>query len=568
MKDSLVQRLVNSAWPDDKEILVQDNKSGKNIKKYRSAVASLISALPADKQSVVIHTQELWPFAVAIAASLAAGKKVIIPGFAGIDLIENPEYANAVFLGDKNAPGFTDIKSIADENTCNQEIPINDNPGHIVLLTSGTSGKAKLFEKKTRQIEEELDNLLSLWQSRYIGSTVYTTVSHQHLYGFLFAFLVPWCAGIPIFEKRIAYPESIGAFNHEKITLVSSPAFLKRMSDIKDLYSPISRIETIFSSGGPLPEKVSHNLESSLNTQIWEIFGSTETGGIAYRRLSENKAWKAFKGVEISINPQNCIVIKSDYMESRKPYITSDLARTEKDGTFYLLGRKDSIVKIEETRISLDEVAARLEASKDVNRAKVLLLEGRRQYLAAVLIPSRETAESIARSGRKDMISKLRSYLAAYFPAVTIPRKWRFIEEFPVDTQSKIRQSDLKALFKPHVDNLDYSIVYLNPAERQLKCYLIFSSDHPFFQGHFPQTPILPGVAQVFATMMIARNHLDLPEGFRTISRLKFHQPIFPDNPLSLEITINQAYDKLVYTFRGPDGILFSRGTIRKESFK
>jgi acyl-coenzyme A synthetase/AMP-(fatty) acid ligase len=565
MKESLVHRLINLTWPDDKILLFKSDGSGKTIKEYRSAVASLRSALPVEKQSAIIHTQELWPFAIALIGSLSAGKKVIIPGFADIDMISNPEYTDAVFLGDKNTHGFIDIDSITNEKIINPEIPITKKPGRIVLLTSGSSGKARLFEKETHQIEEELDTLSSLWINRYSGSAVYSTVSHQHLYGFLFSFLVPWCSGIPIFEKRIVYPEYIRNPYYEKITLVSSPAFLKRMSEIENSPSLTSRIKTIFSSGGPLPETVARSIENTLNTQVWEIFGSTETGGIAYRRISENKAWKAFKGVDITINNQNCIVIQSDYMKSREPYTTADLARTGKNGTFHLIGRKDSIVKIEETRISLDEVATRLEFLKEVNSAKVILLEGRRQYLAAVVVLSQEVSTHITESDRKDLIYKLKSYLSCYFPAVTIPKKWRFIEEFPMDTQSKIRLSDLKALFKTHVDNLNYSIVYLNPAKGMLRCRLFFNPDHPFFQGHFPQSPILPAVAQLFTALMIARRHLDIGDDFHFISSLKFSKPILPDDRITLEITINQTYDTLIYILKDHDGEMVSKGIVKKK---
>ncbi len=70
--------------------------------------------------------------------------------------------------------------------------------------------------------------------------------------------------------------------------------------------------------------------------------------------------------------------------------------------------------------------------------------------------------------------------------------------------------------------------------------------NEPFFQGHFPGQPIMPGVlvlealAQVggvlaFQTTKEAENHLVI---FVGIDRAKFRKPVVPGDQLRLEVTL------------------------------
>ena len=70
--------------------------------------------------------------------------------------------------------------------------------------------------------------------------------------------------------------------------------------------------------------------------------------------------------------------------------------------------------------------------------------------------------------------------------------------------------------------------------------------NEPFFQGHFPGQPIMPGVlvlealAQVggvlaFQTAKEAENHLVI---FVGIDRAKFRRPVVPGDQLRLEVTL------------------------------
>ena len=74
-------------------------------------------------------------------------------------------------------------------------------------------------------------------------------------------------------------------------------------------------------------------------------------------------------------------------------------------------------------------------------------------------------------------------------------------------------------------------------------------SDSPWFSGHFPGEPILPGVAQirmVFDTISKAMNHEMRVTGVR---RVRFKQIIRPDNQIKIIATPLEQNDD-TYSFR------------------
>ena len=59
---------------------------------------------------------------------------------------------------------------------------------------------------------------------------------------------------------------------------------------------------------------------------------------------------------------------------------------------------------------------------------------------------------------------------------------------------------------------------------------LHLSADLPWFAGHFPGAPLLPGVTQLQLAIHLARAENLLAGEFQGMDQLKFHRPLRPDD--------------------------------------
>ena len=86
----------------------------------------------------------------------------------------------------------------------------------------------------------------------------------------------------------------------------------------------------------------------------------------------------------------------------------------------------------------------------------------------------------------------------------------------------------------------------------------VFSENEYFFQGHFPNNPIVPGVIIVEAMAQTAgvvisndlTNYKDKSVLFMSVNRAKFRKPILPNYKVFFEVELIQNV-KDVYKFKG-----------------
>ena len=85
------------------------------------------------------------------------------------------------------------------------------------------------------------------------------------------------------------------------------------------------------------------------------------------------------------------------------------------------------------------------------------------------------------------------------------------------------------------------------------------TTDEPFFQGHFPEEPVMPGVLQIEAMAqtggLLVLNSVDEPERystyFLTINNVKFRQKVVPGDTLIMRLELLAPIRRGVSTMKG-----------------
>ena len=526
----------------------------------------------------LLHCDDNWHFLLAFTALLQCKKEILLSAHV------SPSCLAEIRDG---APLLTDREDLTHENMLRIPALLGSGPHpggkakkapaivadetSIVMYTSGSAGKPKEIRQRLTEFENDNRFALSKWGEEFLKRKLCSTVNQHHIYGLLYSVLLPFTAGVPFRRSRIRYPEELEKLCDTEYTLITVPAFLKRAVEITQPGSLALKSHWIFSSGGVLEPETAQKTSEVFGFWPLEVYGSTETSGIAWRQSVNGLEWTAFDNAQLSVN-DGCLVVRSPYINDPAGFETSDLAELLENGRFLLKGRMDSIVKIEEKRVSLAEVESRIMQSGLAASACVIAMEDKRQYLAAAVVFNGKGLERFSGLEKNDINRFWREYLSQYFESVVVPKKWRYPEALPVDTQGKIRKEDVRLLFgEPRVpvlagkpqgggfDSLKETVVEKTGNSVSLEFAIPGST--PYFDGHFPGFPILPGVAEIELVTRFAARYLETNVALSEIRRVKFTSPVRPDTPLLLKL---EKTDKtIVFNLSSEDGkTAYSMGTV------
>ena len=309
----------------------------------------------------------------------------------------------------------------------------------MTFYTSGSSGKPKAVTRSFEALLREAQVWESLFGERLGRAEVIGTVPHHFIYGAIFRILWPLWAGRPFDAQPFAdgHALSVRLKQGGDFVLVSSPSLLQRMpaEEIRTL----AGLRAIFTSGSLLEASVA---------KLWnfpiEVYGSTETGGIALRRQEVVDApWTPLPGVKLTLKDDGTLHVRSPYVAPGGEQ-TADLVRFVGEGRFELRGRADRIAKVEGRRVSLAELEALAEAHPAVRRCVMLQSEPHARP-QAVLVP--EMASDVPDYGV--VWEEVRRLMLARYDAVVIPRRHRFVPVLPADARGKHPAEALRRLFAP-----------------------------------------------------------------------------------------------------------------------
>ncbi|MBO7166119.1 MAG: AMP-binding protein [Kiritimatiellae bacterium] len=405
----------------------------------------------------------------------------------------------------------------------------------VVFTTSGSTSTPKRIVKPFSKLAKEV--LYHKKQLRDILSSkpvFLATIEEHHMYGTLWCKLLPKAAECEIDKEVIFTPEALieKMKSHREVILITTPTFLSRFTAYAKQYDIPKNVKEIITSGALLTSEVSKATKDVFGIAPREIFGSTETGGVASRRQhsGEGEDWKVFDSVKISSSPEGNLIVNSPF-SIEKNYTMGDGVIIAPDGrSFKLLGRTDRMVKISEERVSLPEMEEKMVKISGIKEVALCPLTNEHgPYLGAVIVAE----EELASQEKPSMF--IRNECLKIFPKGTAPKKYRFVPELPRNAQGKIQVSALKEVLN---SSFRMPLVFDSQiTENSFTANMVFPSDMPCFKGHFNGYPVLAGVVQVGVANNIAQQFFKCSSPMKTLKKIKFTGVITPGKKIAFSLT-------------------------------
>ena len=387
--------------------------------------------------------------AAAVVASLSGGPQIICPYAFSRQAVEEAlevlpfSYILTERPGDFPSGPEVIIPSISNHKSAMPDAFIDADDTFLMLFTGGSTGKPKVWSKTPRNLFAEALYLSKLFAISP-NDLVLSTVPPRHIYGLLHSVLIPFICSARILGGVYTFPREIlrTAQDYRATILVSIPTHY-RVLKVDDLHRHDLRMA--FSSAGVLEKEDAAYFHSKTGLHITEIYGSTETGGVATRHcLLDGDSWRPLDVVNWKIL-DGILRVKSAFISPTLPldedgfFATSDRADSEEDQRFALLGRVDDVVKIGGKRVDVAAVQTKMKQIPGVRDAVVISLavgSGRQNELAALVVTHLDVQEV-----RKNMVMVSEAY--------AIPKRIVAVEKIPLTSAGKHDRISIERILIP-----------------------------------------------------------------------------------------------------------------------
>lgn len=328
------------------------------------------------------------------------------------------------------------------------EINYMDAGSFVYLYTSGSTGKSRLIKKSFNNLFTEVKELNHLFEFTK-GDIFYFTPPIYHIYGFLFGFMLPMYSKTPVLIDDHFAPDSIAEFVEDKNIshFISIPAYYNMFVKL-DLLDYFKKCRVLTSSSAPLSLETS-KIFYDKGLSITEVYGSTETGGIAYRVSSKDQDWELFSYVDImkvkndnDDAPMELIInsktISVDY-DKESGYNTGDIVEFKNDNRFKLLGRNTRFVKIRGKRLDLSYVVKKYIEYYKLKTGNLIIDD--KIYVGC----NNERIYLISEEPFPESLKNLKQHLKNVLPGYAVPRV--FINQLiPRNNMGKINKSKIEEI--------------------------------------------------------------------------------------------------------------------------
>ncbi|MFW6051015.1 MAG: AMP-binding protein [Myxococcota bacterium] len=516
-------------------------RTASHLMRDAAEVARALPPAAGESQVLLVFQRDRYAMAAALLGAWRAGHAVALPPNTRREAVlavrERPE--TVAVLHDTDAGLGVRVPDLLDPADARGpfEPPVLPQRAAIAtVFTSGTTAEADAWPKTAGQLLGEAEVLADLFEIAP-GTRVVGTVSPGHIYGLLFTVLVPLVRGSAFLRETPLHAEAVAerVAASEAQVLVTVPAHLRGLTAVAP--RSLASLSRVFASTAPLPDDVARAFVERHDRAVTEIFGSTETGGVAWRERRGEVSWRPLPGVDVTVDADGRLLVDSPFLGPwmPRPYRTADLAELRSDGTFRHRGRADGIVKVGGRRVSLPAMEQHLGRLPGVREAAALAVPaagGRGQQILVAVVSERPAAE-------------LRDALAERLEHSCLPRRIVHVDALPREDNGKLQRRRLLRLFglgpdgRPLRWKLEWGAAVAEGAgeARGMAFPVRIPDDCAWFEGHFPGHPVMAAAVQLQELVLpcVRRARPDLGT-VRRMTRLKFLGRIEPGDALRVEL--------------------------------
>jgi acyl-coenzyme A synthetase/AMP-(fatty) acid ligase len=314
------------------------------VRTFLATALTLAQHLPAGRH-FLNFCQDRYHFSVGLAAGLLNGQTSLQPASQSAETLRQirRQCPNVFCLCDSAFDSldlprvdFPDSLAVHPDNVTG----IPDIPGELLATTVYTSGSTgmpvphnKSWGSLVRNARAEASRLGLLDGPRH---AIVGTVPAQHMYGFESTVLLAMHGNSPFWSGKPFYPQDIV----RALLAVPPPRMLVttpfHLGTLLAAGVELPAVDRLLSATAPLSPQLAADAESRLAAPLHEIYGCTETGQLASRRLITDPAWLPLDGVCLKRDGDK-VTASGGHIEGR--VVLADDLELLPDGRFMLLGR-------------------------------------------------------------------------------------------------------------------------------------------------------------------------------------------------------------------------------------
>jgi acyl-coenzyme A synthetase/AMP-(fatty) acid ligase len=450
ISEAAILRSVLAAPEEPRRAFLAGGLTFGQLYSHAAVIGQCIRNLPDTKRPICLCTENKGLVTAALLASLMEGIPLLIPYAFDSNTVKEARkglpFSYALVESDESLPaGVTGLAFPETDARPASDMPQNpmawDAPW-LYLFTGGSTGTPRIWSKTPRNLLMEAVNIEKTFHVTP-DDTIVATVPTNHIYGLLYAILLPLVSGASVDAPTPSFPHEIAdRLQKTRATvIVSIPAHYRAL---KETRIEKHQVWLAFSSAGALPEQDAVQFHDATGIGVTEIYGSTETGGIAQRtRAKGQTALYPFECADVRIEDQH-LEVRSPFLSDELPrneggfFETADRAQWSDPPGFTLLGRSDGIVKVGGKRVDLaltKEALMGAEGVRDVYVYARPVQSGRENEILA-LVEGSATTDQLTEIAHRQL------------PPYARPRHIKIAPKIPLTNTGKYYRTAIEAHFK------------------------------------------------------------------------------------------------------------------------